>query len=351
MKNIAVIFGGKSSEYEISLLSASFVIENIDRSKYNVICLGISKNGEWILYTGDTESIKNGNWINHPNNVSAFIGPDTAMKGMVAFYPDKTQFIPLDVVFPVLHGKNGEDGTIQGLLSLSSIPFVGCDTTSSAVCMDKVYTHALLNAAGVAQAKYIWFYEDTFKANPQAVKERVSKKFSYPVFVKPSSAGSSIGVSKVNSEDELETAILKAAKEDVKILVEEAIIGREVEVAVLGGRDAIASPVGEIVTGAQFYDYDDKYKNGVSQTLIPQDIEQSDKLRETAIRAYKFLGCSGLSRVDFFLKDDGSFVLNEINTLPGFTGISMYPKLWQHTGLTATDLISKIIDTAFNRYG
>ncbi len=351
-KNIAVIFGGVSSEYEISLMSAVFVLNNIDKEKYNVITIGITKEGNWILYQGATDDIKTGQWIYHPMNVTAFISPDRKMGGIVAFFPNKTEIIPVHVAFPVLHGKNGEDGTIQGLLSLSGIPYVGCGTLSSAVCMDKAFTHSLLCSANIEQANFLWFYADRFDADPEKIKNKICSRFTFPVFVKPANAGSSVGISKVSSVEELDQAIMIAAKEDVKIVVEQSISGREVECAVLGGRDAIASGVGEIATNCEFYDYEDKYVNGTSETIIPAriDNETTEKIRETALRAYKYLGCQGLSRIDFFVSDDGKIILNEINTIPGFTAISMYPKLWLSTGMSPLELVSRLIDTAFRRY-
>lgn len=351
-KNIAVIFGGVSSEHEVSLSSSTFVLKNINLEKYNVVCLGITKDGKWLLYSGNIDNIANGTWVNDPSNVTAFISPDKNIHGIVAFFPDRTQIIPLDVIFPVLHGKNGEDGTLQGLFKLSGIPYVGCDTLSSAICMDKAFTHSLLASADIEQAHYLWFYADRYLVATDKIKTKISARLNFPIFIKPAKAGSSVGISKVKSIEELDAAILKASKEDIKIVVEEGVIGREIECAVMGGRDAVASPLGEIISGAEFYDYDDKYNNGVSQNIIPAQIDEtiSANIRETAVRAYKYLGCEGLSRVDFFLKPDGTFILNEINTLPGFTSISMYPKLWMSTGMSSTELVEKLIDTAFNRY-
>ncbi len=351
-QNLAVIFGGESSEYEVSLRSATFIIENIDCEKYNVVKIGITKTGQWLMYSGNSSHIASGEWINDPNNVTAFLSPDKKIGGLVVFYPDRTDVIKLDVIFPVLHGKNGEDGTIQGLFKLSGVPYVGCDCLSSAVCMDKAVTHSLLNTANIEQAHYMWFYFDRYQVDAQRVRDRIIARLNYPMFVKPANSGSTIGISKVNNSAELHVAIMKAAKEDLKIVVEEGVIGREIECAVYGGRDAVASPLGEIIPGAEFYDYDDKYVNNKSQNLIPANLseELATKVRETAVRAYKYLGCEGLARVDFFVCDDGKIILNEINTLPGFTSISMYPKLWLSTGISSGYLVQNLIDTAFRRY-
>ncbi|MFI3206613.1 MAG: D-alanine--D-alanine ligase family protein [Clostridia bacterium] len=352
-KNIAVIFGGKSSEYEVSLRSVSCILENVDKEKYNIINIGITKEGNWLLYSGETENIRNASWVNDPQNVSVCLSPDRSTSGIIAFYPDKTTVIKIDVIFPVLHGKNGEDGTIQGLFALSGIPYVGCGCLSSAVCMDKAITHCILNGANIEQAHYLWFYADRYEIDAEKIRNKITARLKYPVFVKPANAGSSVGVSKVSSEDELDIAIKKAIKEDIKIVVEEGVFGKEIECSVMGNRNAVAAEMlGEVVTGADFYDYDDKYTNGVSQTLIPATIspELTQKLREIAVRAYRYLGCAGLSRVDFFVTDEGKIILNEINTLPGFTEISMYSKLWIASGVSLTELVDKLIDSAFDRY-
>ncbi|MBR4888096.1 MAG: D-alanine--D-alanine ligase, partial [Clostridia bacterium] len=270
--------------------------------------------------------------------------------GIVAFYPDGVKTIPVDVIFPVLHGKNGEDGTIQGLFAMSGIPFVGCHTFASSVCMDKAATHTILSANRIEQTPYLWFYADRYEDSEGRViiRKKVNARLNFPVFVKPANAGSSVGISKVNSMDELDEAVAKAAKEDVKIVIEEGVIGQEVECAVLGNRDAKASIVGEIGTTAAFYDYDDKYKNGTSQLYIPARLsdEISEEIRRTAVRAYRLLGCAGLSRVDFFVTPEGRIILTEINTLPGFTAISMYPKLWEATGLAYGDLLDQLVELA-----
>ncbi len=350
---LAVIFGGQSSEHEVSLMSATSILQNLDPEKYDVTMVGITKAGKWLLYTGPVEDLTTGAWERGPVT-PAFLSPDPTVHGLVALRDTGAQVIPLDVIFPALHGKNGEDGTIQGLFQLSGIPYVGCDTLSSAVCMDKAVTHSLLNTAGIEQAHYLWFYADRFDVAPDTIKNKIQARLDFPVFVKPANAGSSVGVSKVERFEDLDEAIRVAAREDAKIVVEEGIRGQEVECAVLGNREAQASIVGEIGASAQFYDYDDKYINGTSQLYIPARIpeEVSEKIRATAVRAYRLLGCSGLARVDFFVtEDDHKVVLNEINTLPGFTSISMYPKLWMAMGLTYGELLDRLIDLAFQKAG
>ena len=349
--SLAVIFGGVSSEHEVSRMSATSILENLSPEKYDVHMVGITKEGKWLLYTGDVKEIVNGAWEQGPV-VPAFLSPDPSVHGLVVLRDTGAETIPLDVIFPALHGKNGEDGTIQGLFQLSGIPYVGCNTLSSAVCMDKAVTHTLLSAADIEQAHYLWFYADRFPAAADTIKNKIRARLDFPVFVKPANAGSSVGVSKVERYEDLDAAIEKAAREDSKIIVEEGIRGQEVECAVLGNRDAQASLVGEIGASAQFYDYDDKYINGTSQLYIParSDEEVAEKIRQVAVRAYRLLGCSGLARVDFFVTEgDHRVVLNEINTLPGFTSISMYPKLWMAKGLTYGQLLDKLVDLAFQK--
>lgn len=350
-KTVAVIFGGESSEYEVSLMSSAFIIKNIDREKYDVVQLGITKDGKWYLYKGEPEAIADGSWVQDSGNVSAFISPDRTVGGIVALEENGTEIIKIDMILPVLHGKNGEDGTIQGLFKMSGIPYVGCDTLSSAVCMDKAVTHSLLNTANINQAKYLWFYADRYEIDKEKIINKIEARLNFPVFVKPANAGSSVGVSKVNSKEELDNAIVIATKEDSKIVIEEGIVGKEIECAVMGNRDAVASIVGEIGASAEFYDYDDKYKNGTSESFIPARIsmEKIEEVKEIAVRAYKYLGCGGLSRVDFFIEENGNIILNEINTLPGFTSISMYPKLWSASGIEAVELIDKLISYGFER--
>ena len=343
--SLAVIFGGVSSEHEVSRMSVTSILENLSNERYEVHMVGITKEGRWLLYTGPVEDILSGAWEQGPVT-PAFLSPDPSVHGLVALRDGKAETIHVDVIFPALHGKNGEDGTIQGLFQLSGIPYVGCDTESSAICMDKAVTHSLLSSADIEQAHYLWFYADRFDAAPDTIKNKIQARLDFPVFVKPSNAGSSVGVSKVERFEDLDQAIRKAAREDKKVVVEEGITGQEVEVAVLGNRDCDASLVGEIGASAQFYDYDDKYINGTSQLYIPA------RIRQTAVRAYRLLGCSGLARVDFFVTaGDNRVILNEINTLPGFTSISMYPKLWMAMGLSYGELLDKLIELALQRAG
>ena len=351
-KRIAVIFGGKSSEHESSRISASYVISQIPEEKYEVITIGITKKGKWLLYSGDTAAIADGSWENDPSNKTAFISPDSSIGGLTVITAGGCQIIKLDVIFPVLHGKNGEDGTIQGLFELSRIPYVGCGVLASSVCMDKVATNIMFDYLGIDQAKFTWFYASDYKKSPEKCIAKVEKALpSYPVFVKPANAGSSVGVSKANSREELIKAVEIAIKEDSKILIEENIVGKEVECAVLGNNEPVASIPGQIAPTAEFYDYDAKYNDATSKLYIPAKISDDliYKVRVTALKAYRAIGCTGLSRIDFFVTDDGRVLLNEINTLPGFTSISMYPKLMAACDIEGSSLIEKLIELAFER--
>ena len=344
--NVGVLFGGNSTEYEVSLVSATSVLRNLDRERFEPIMIGISRDGRWFRYFGDLESIENGKWIDSDKKIPAFISPDSAEHCLYDAENGRLTAHRLDVVFPVLHGKNGEDGTVQGLLALAQIPFVGCDTAASAVCMDKELTHIVLSHYNIPGARWVTFREDDRESFP-SLCARVEKELGFPVFVKPARAGSSVGVSKVNMPYELGDALKKAFEVDSKAVVEEFIDGREVECAVMGNRFPNASVLGEIVPCNDFYDYDAKYASE-SETHIPARLDEKTTalVRKTAVQAYKALGCRGLTRVDFFVKKDGSVILNEPNTLPGFTSISMYPKLRQADGTSYQTVISQLIDLA-----
>lgn len=348
-KKVAVIFGGCSSEHEVSRISATSVINNLPKDKYEPVLLGITKDGRWYLFRGPVEEIADGSWEKNPENCPAVLSPDRSTHGILVSTKSGTELIPVDCVFPVLHGRNGEDGTVQGLLQLSGIPFVGCRALASAVCMDKAVTHTLLTAAGIKQANYLWFFANKYATGSEKIKIKVNARLGYPVFVKPANAGSSVGVSKVHCEEELDAAVEKAAREDDKIVIEEAIVGQEVECAVLGNEEPQSSTVGEIAAAAEFYDYDDKYTNGKSQLYIPAHLDSAviEEIRSIAARAYRMLGCSGLARVDFFVRNGKEVLLNELNTLPGFTSISMYPKLWEACGVSYGELLDRLIRLSF----
>lgn len=354
-KRVAIFFGGMSSEHEVSRRSVESVLRNISDKKYDVVRIGITKDGKWLMYSGPIDKISNGDWENDPQNKVAFISPDRSTSGLIILNDNGSwETINIDVIFPVLHGKNGEDGTIQGLFQLSGIPFVGCDTASSAACMDKVVTNVMLTQNGIKKAKFTSFWKNEFVENREEIISKVEDTLrQYPLFIKPANAGSSVGVTKASDRNELIKAIEVAMQEDSRILVEETIVGREVECAVLGNETAIASEVGEIAPSNDFYDYDAKYLSNTSKLFIPAQIDSktTDKIRKAALSAYKVMGCSGLSRIDFFLEENTNEVLlNEINTLPGFTSISMYPKLFEAVGISYPELIDRLIDLAVERF-
>lgn len=348
---IAVLFGGVSSEHEVSVVSATSVLHNIPREKYDVVMIGITKDGRWLEYTGPIEEIANMKWEQEEAR-TAVISPDHSHHGILLLDGTSVEVCPIDVFFPVLHGKNGEDGTIQGLFDLSGVPYVGCDLLSSANCMDKVLTHTILENAGIPMAKWDFVTErdmDHF----DTVAEKMESHLGYPMFVKPVNAGSSVGVNKAKDRQQLKEACYVALKEDSKAIVEEFIDGREVENGVLGNEDPQASAVcGEITPMVEFYTYEAKYQDNSTKLQLPAPItpEQNEEIRQTAEKAYRAIGCKGLARVDFFVKRDGSgIILNEINTLPGFTSISMYPKLREASGEPYSVLLDKLIQLALER--
>ena len=348
-KTVAVIFGGRSSEHEVSCVSATTIIQSIDREKYDVQLIGITKEGKW-LWVDTVEAIKDGSWKNADQ--MAVVSPDAGEKVILKIRGQQVEKVPVDVIFPAMHGLYGEDGTIQGLFEMAQIPYVGCGVLASAVSMDKWYTKIVVDTLGIRQAQYVPVAKADL-ADMEAVIERVETKLAYPVFVKPSNAGSSCGVSKASDREGLKEALYLAAEHDRKILVEETIVGRELECAVLGGRQPKASGIGEILAAAEFYDYEAKYHNAESKTVISPELPAGveEKIRESAVRIFKAVDGYGLSRVDFFLEEGtNEIVFNEINTLPGFTGISMYPMLWEAKGIGKEALVEKLIQLACTRF-
>ena len=347
--SVCVLFGGISPEHEVSLRSAESVLNNIDHTKYHVFPVGITKGGDWIHFTSrDYSLLPSGQWEQNPGNRRAAISPVRG-QGLLTFEGDCVVRERIDVVFPVLHGANGEDGAMQGLLQLAGIPYVGSHVAASAVAMDKTLTKLVADQVGVRQAAWrlVWAGESAHQ------KERtlasLEERFRYPMFVKPAGTGSSVGVSKVTCREELSAALDRAAQYDRKILVEEFIRGREIEVAVMGNDSPVASICGEIDSGAEFYDYEAKYVTDTSQAYIPARIseETEEAVRDAAVRIYQAIGCQGLSRVYFFVTYEGEDVIfNEINTLPGFTSISMYPKLFAASGIPYPELIDQLIALA-----
>ena len=349
-KTIAVIFGGQSSEHVVSCMSVVNVASQIDAQEYDVLLIGITEEGRWVK-ADSIESIQDGSW--RESQVKAVISPDATERCVILEENGQFEKRPVDAAFPVLHGLYGEDGTIQGLFELARIPYVGCGVLASAVSMDKLYTKIIVDTLGVPQAAYVPVYREELE-NMDQVTARVEEKFSYPVFVKPSNAGSSKGVGKAENRQELENALREAARHDRKILVEETIVGHEVECAVFGGgkTPVKASGVGEILAAAEFYDFDAKYYNAESKTVVnpPLPGNAAEKIRQAAVDIFKAVDGYGLSRVDFFVKEDGGIVFNETNTLPGFTAISMYPMLWEAAGMDKKTLVQALIGHAFQRY-
>lgn len=347
--SVCILFGGVSPEHEVSLRSAESVLNNIDGSKYNVFPVGITKEGKWILYGGkDYSDLPSGRWLTHPDNRQAAISPIRG-QGLLTFEGDCVVRQQIDVVFPVLHGENGEDGTIQGLLQLAGIPYVGPHVAASAVAMDKTLTKLVVDQAGITQAAWHLVRRSDMGSRMEGTLDALEARFAYPMFVKPAGTGSSVGVSKATEREDLKKALLEAGKYDDKVLVEEFIRGREIEVAVMGNESPVASVCGEIDSGADFYDYDAKYITDTSVSYIPARIPEdvAETVRDTAVKVYKAIGCQGLSRVDFFVTwQENRVVFNEINTIPGFTSISMYPKLFGASGVPYSQLIDKLLELA-----
>lgn len=348
--NVAILFGGKSAEHEVSLQSAKNVLEAIDKEKYNPILIGIDKTGKWLLSEKSKFLINENNpkliALNRSNDVVTFAPESNGQISSVAEYRDHGS---IDVAFPILHGPMGEDGTVQGLLKLANIPFVGSSVLGSAVGMDKDVMKRLLRDAGIPIARFRALrVEDEAPAFSD-----VAGDLGLPFFVKPANMGSSVGISKVTGEGEYKRALEAAFSFDLKILIEEFVEGREIECSVLGNERPIASVVGEIETRHEFYSYEAKYidENGAA-LRIPAELpgDASDRARGLAIRTFRVLSCEGLGRVDMFLKADGRILVNEINTIPGFTRISMYPKLWEASGISYGELIDRLIQLALERF-
>ncbi len=341
-KSVLIIFGGNSTEHEISCKSVMNFIKNIPDNKYEKHLVGIKKNGDWVYYSADTSLILQLKWADEPSNISCMLCPG---KGLVLLDNENTT-IKIDTIIPVLHGKNGEDGTIQGLFELCSIPYVGCGVVSSGVSMDKAYTKIIVDSLKtIPQANYVLVKE----GDGGAYIENAEKTLAYPMFVKPCKSGSSQGVSKAENQTELINAVNLALKHDSKVLIEETIKGRELECAVLEKNGKIVcSNAGEAVAGDVFYSYEAKYNNADSKTVLNPDIPEgvNEKVREYAEAIFKALGCNGLSRVDFFMEENGNVIFNEINTLPGFTKISMYPMMMEAIGYPIEKLMEELIEGA-----
>jgi D-alanine-D-alanine ligase len=359
---IGVIFGGRSGEHEVSIRSARSVIEAIDKSKYEVVPIAITKEGNWLAPAAaagflpkETQRSFSARSLGDGKGDVAILG-DPSRNGLVGLKSSTGPAGKLDVVFPVLHGTFGEDGTIQGLLEMAAIPFVGCGTLASACGMDKVTMKALFREAALPICNYAWFLRSEWEADSQKVSRRVKRQIGFPAFVKPANLGSSVGVSKATDKVSLAKAVELAARYDRKIMVEEAVDGREIECAVIGNDNPQASLPGEYIIhdeAARFLDYTEKYSStGNVEFVVPARISKptASKIRQMAEKAYKAIDASGLSRVDFFLRKDGSLLVNEINTLPGLTDVSGFPKMWEATGISFTRVIDQLIELALERH-
>ncbi|WP_039948803.1 D-alanine--D-alanine ligase [Leptospira fainei] len=347
---VAILFGGKSAEREVSLQSAKNVINAIDKDKYEIIPIGIDRDGKWRAYHSSQFLINadNPGEISNNKDDGEYVALVPYGGGDLINLSTNTKYERVDVIFPLLHGPYGEDGTMQGLLKLSGAPFVGSGVLGSAAGMDKDFTKRLLRDAGLPIGDFVTVHRsDTINL------DQIISRLGIPVFVKPANLGSSIGISKVTNEDELKNAIELAFKYDKKILIEAFIDGREIECGVLGNETPEASVVGEITSYHDFYSYEAKYtdkKGSVSTVPAAISSDTSNIIQDLSIKVFKTLGCEGLARVDFFLKEDGAVLVNEINTMPGFTNVSMYPILWRESGIGYTDLISRLIELASERF-
>ena len=381
---VGILFGGRSGEHEVSLLSAASVLNAIDKENYEVVPIGITKDGRW-LTAEHAENLLTGKLVLEPRNLRAgdpettspaavlargeavVVPPEPVHRhsGLVPFQTDaglmrraSDRAINVDVIFPVLHGTFGEDGTIQGLLELADIPYVGAGVLGSAAGMDKDIMKSLFIAAGIPIVKHVTILRGAWEKDPKKVQKLVESKLTYPVFVKPANLGSSVGISKAHNRKELGPAIEEAAKFDRKIVIEQGVGGkkekaREIECSVLGNDAPVASVPGEIVPGKEFYDYTAKYVDEGSQLIIPAKLTKAEtkRVQELAVKAFQAVDCSGLARVDFLMDPKtGKIFLNEINTMPGFTAISMYPKLWAASGLAYADLIDRLIQLGIERH-
>jgi D-alanine--D-alanine ligase len=345
---LAILFGGKSDEYAVSLHSAAAIIKNVPEEMFDVTLVGITQDGKWLLYEGSVDKVNDDTW--HKENLSpVFLNMGNDFKGLVKLNLGNNTFekLEIDCLFPVLHGRNGEDGTIQGLCQMSGIPFVGCDMTSSAVCMDKEFTHVICENSGIKTAPYISAVNSS-KLNVKKLYEQSYEKLSLPMFIKPANNGSSIGISKVRNYDEFERGLIEAFQYDNKVIIEKMIEGFEIGCAVLGNEELIIGEVDEIDTKNDFFDYVEKYSQHNSKIYCPARIrdELKAEAKQIAEKTYRALGCKGLSRVDMFLTPDNKIYLNEINTIPGLTDLSRYPSMLKKIGIEYRDLIVKLVELA-----
>ena len=341
-KRIAVIFGGHSSEYEVSLQSAFSVLQNMNENKFEVFPVGITREGEWYHYTGGLEQIRDNSWAEKKENLhSVAVSQSRPAPGFLVFDGDGCRRIPVDLVLPVLHGRNGEDGTLQGLFELAGIPVAGCGTLSSALCMDKDRAHKLVGLAGIAVPKAVAFRQ----ADQEAACRKVKESLSCPLFVKPLRAGSSLGITRITKMQELVPAVEFAFTYDTEVIVEEEVDGSEVGCAILGDEVLTVGRVDEVALSGSFFDYTEKYTLQSSRIYMPARVERKteERIQETAMAIYRTLGCSGFARVDMFYTSSGEIVFNEVNTIPGFTSHSRYPNMMKGIGLSFTEVLDKLL--------
>ncbi len=342
---LGIVFGGRSVEHEVSVVSAMEAIEAADPSRFEVVPFGVTRDGRW-LTPDETRALLARDEAAFAKRLDADVPPLAERPSLIA------ELHGVDVVLPLIHGVNGEDGTLQGMLEMFGVPYAGCGVAASAIGMDKTLQKELFARAGLSVARYLAVFAHDWHGNERERSRDIEDAVSYPAFVKPSNGGSSVGVSRVRSREDLADAMRLAFGIDRKVLVEEAVEGREVEAGVLGNDDVDASAVGEVVASGEFYDYRAKYLDDSARIIVPADLpnETAARVREGAIRAFRAIDGQGFARVDFFLKRDGSLLINEINTLPGFRSVSMFPRLWAAVGVTYRDLISRVVDLALGRF-
>ncbi|UHA72676.1 D-alanine--D-serine ligase VanG [Paenibacillus sp. 481] len=344
-KTVAVLFGGCSNEYKVSLNSAASVIEHLDTEQYNLVMIGITQAGNWLRYSGSIEDIRNDHWHMHASCIPSFISPSREIRGLIELVNTEYHIVPLDIVFPVLHGKYGEDGTLQGLLELSGIPFVGCEMLSSAIGMDKEIAHTLVRAAGIRTSRSVTI----FKGEPMEQSLATAAQLEFPLFIKPAKSGSSLGITKAHNEQELISGMELAFLHDHKVVIEQQVEGFEVGCAVLGHHsDPIIGVIDEIEITGDFFNFTEKYTLHSSTIHLPARIDAAtaDKVTQTALRIYKTLGCKGFARVDMFLTPDYDIVFNEVNTIPGFTSNSRYPNMLRASGLSYAEILDRLLQLA-----
>lgn len=335
---LCLLYGGKSAEHEVSLQTAKAVIHALDKNKFDIFPIFITKQGQWIQGPQITEPVEDVKQLQFSNG-----GNELMPQSLNAEF---------DMVFPLLHGPNGEDGTVQGLLEVLNIPYVGNGVLASSAGMDKVVMKNIFAQAGLDQVEYVSFIRSTWEEDREAAYKEVEETIGYPSFVKPANLGSSVGISKCDNREELVAAFEEAFRYDRKIIIEEGVIAREIEVGILGNDELACSVAGEIVPKKEFYDYEAKYADNTTELVIPADIPETDfeTVRDMAFTAYKALDCSGLARMDFFVTPDGRILINEVNTMPGFTPVSMFPLLWKNTGVPYPELIERLVDLGRQRY-